>query len=711
MAAPELNRRHFLKLSASLAAAAAVTACGGGTTSPTATKSAGTSTTGTAAAPTTASASGAAPTLSVLQPTATAAAQASPAATVAAPTKFAESPMLADMVKAGKIPPVEQRLPSNPRVLKPRGDIGVFGNTWHRQYRGLSDRVGPTKLLEMPAIQWDAPDANTIRVIANWVEKWDQNADASQYTFYMRKGIKWSDGTELTTDDVTFWFNDIVQNPDLKIAPGGGGYSVYQRVNGEYKVATLNVIDKYTFSFKYVQPYPLLPILIAKLNGVGVGANAFIAPSKYLKQFLPKYADQAALNKVMADKKVQTWQDLWNSSSGIHEGPIAFWFLNPDLPVITPWKIVNPVPAEPVVMERNPYFWYVDPNGNQLPYIDRIEHTFIDNTDVLNLKIASGQIDMQYRNVSLGVYTFLKENEAKGNYKVQRWRAASTDAFFPNINAPDPVLAKLFDTADFRHALSIAIDRNSINQLVWNGLGKPRAASPITGSPEYDAELEKVWTEYDPKTANDLLDKLGLTKNPDGTRKRPDGQTLEITLEHINTPGSPDEDAVNRVKSYWDAIGVKTNVKYTERSLYTTHVNDGNIIMGQWGFDRCSVVKADPGRWLATIQDGPWAPQYGNWYNKAPYKQTEPPADHPIRKIWSLWDKTQVEPDETKRNALFQQLLGVHKQAPYAIGVVGDKVQPVVVSNNFHNMPDGFIADDTTRDYGLANPSQFYIKK
>jgi peptide/nickel transport system substrate-binding protein len=704
MASRGINRRQFLRLSAAVAAAGAVTACGGGSTAPTPTKPAtsGSTTASTPAAAASPTAAGAAPTLAVSNATST------PAAQAAAPTKFKESPALADMVKAGKLPPIEQRLPSNPRILKPRGDVGVYGGVWHRAYQGLSDRVGPTKLNEQMPMMWDAPDPNTIRLIANWVEKWDQNADATEYTFYMRKGIKWSDGTEVTTDDTSFWWNDMALNKD--IAPAQT-YSIRQRVGSDYKVGTLTVVDKYTFKVNYVQPYPLLPTLLAKSNGIGVGQTAFLAPSKYLKQFHPKYATPDALAKAAADKKVSTWQDLWGNAGAVAEGPIAFWFLNPDLPVIQPWKIVNPTPADPVVMERNPYFWYVDTDGNQLPYIDRVEHAFINNPDVLNLRIAGGQIDMQYRNVSLGSYTFLKENEAKGNYKVQKWRSASTDSFFPNINTPDKVLGKLFDTADFRHALSIAIDRKSINELVWNGLGKPRQASPIPGSPEYDPDLEKVWTEYDVKTANDLLDKLGLTKNADGTRKRPDGQTLGVTIEHQNLPGSPDEDAVIRVQTYWNAIGVKTNVKSVQRALYQEHVNNGDIQIGQWGFDRCSVVKADPGRWIATIPDGPWAPTYGNFYLQNTLKKDEPPQDHPIRKMWALWDQTQVEPDEVKRNALFQQLLGIHKQAPYAIGVVGEKVQPVIVSNSFHNMPDGYIADDTLRDYGLVNPSQFFIKK
>lgn len=701
----QLNRRNFLKLSASLAAAAAVTACGGsapGAPASEATKPAtGSATGGSTPAANPTSAGAPAPTIALSNATAT------PAAQAAAPTTYKEAPMVAEMVKAGKIPAIAQRLPANPRVIKPREDVGVYGGVWRRAYRGLSDRVGPTKLTEQPPIQWDAPDPNTIRLVANWVEKWETNADTSEYTFTIRKGLKWSDGTEVTTDDTKFWWDDVQLNKDIRPA---AAFAVRQRVGNEYKNGTLTVVDAQTFKVKYVQPYPLLPILIAKSNGDSVGQIAFLSPSKYLKQFHPKYASPDALVKAAADKKVPTWQALWGDA-GQMEGPIAFWFLNPDLPVITPWKIVNPTPADPVVMERNPFFAHVDTAGNQLPYIDRIEHAFIEQNDVLNLRIASGQIDMQYRNVSLGSFTFLKENEKKGNYTVKRWRSASTDAYFPNTNAPDKVLAKLFDTPEFRQALSIAIDRKNINELVWNGLGKARQASPIPGSPEYDADLEKMWVEYDPKKANDLLDKLGLTKNPDGSRKRPDGQPLEVTVEHIDPVGSPAEDAHNQVKKYWDAIGVKTNIKFVERSLYTQHVNNGDLQIGQWGFDRCSVVKADPGRWLGTIDDGPWAPNYGHWYAQNAYKKEEPPPEHPIRKIWALWEQTQVEPDEVKRNALFQQLLGIHKQAPYAIGTVGEKAQPVIVSNNFKGMPDGYIADDTLRDYGLVNPPQFWIKK
>lgn len=701
----KFSRRQFLTLSAALAAAAAVTACGstGGVAAPTAAPGGGTAAAGTTA-PTRAAgqptAAGAPPTVAVSQGQPTVAPQT-------APSTYKEAPQLAALVQQGKLPPVAQRLPQNPRVIKPLEEVGQYGGTWRRAYRGLSDRVGPGKLQEEYIIEWDAPDPNTIRLSPNWIEKWEANADASEYTFFMRKGLRWSDGSEVTTDDVKFWYDDIQGNKEIIPAPN---FAYRQRLGGQYKNATLTVVDKNTFKMKYQAPYPLLPILLAKQGGGLFQGPSFLAPSAYLKQFHPKYASPDQLAKAVADKKVATPLDLWGKA-GNQEGPINHWFLNPDLPVMGPWKISKPVPAEPVVMERNPFYFQVDSEGNQLPYIDTIEHSLFENNDVLNLRVAGGQIDMQMRHLSVGNFTFYKENEAKGKYRVMRWRAASTDAYFPNINAPDKGLAELFNTADFRQAMSIAINRAEINDLLWNGLGKPRQASPVSGSPEYDPEFEKTWVEYNPQKANQLLDGLGLQKGPDGFRRRKDGKVLEVTIEHTSIAGSPEDDQHQRVKRAWEAIGIKTNPKFVERSLYTEHVNNGEIEIGYWGFDRCSVVKADPGRWTGVIQDGPWAPVYGNWYSQEAFKKEEPPADHPIREVWRLWDATQTEPDEVKRNALFTQMLGIHRQHPYAIGVVGEKVVPAIVANNFRNFKEGYLNDDTLRDSGLIHPQQFFFKK
>jgi len=621
------NRRQFLSLTAAMAAGAAVVACGGTptttTTAPATTVGAGGSAAPSAApsvAPATRPAGSAAPSAAAISVNGGNATPSGGAATpsAAANKNYKDSPYLATQVSSGKIPAVAQRLPSNPRVLTPLQEVGQFGGTWRGAYRGLSDRVGPTKQVEENFIRWSAPDPTTIKLVANVPEKWETNGDASEYTFYLRQGMKWSDGSDVTTDDVKFCVEDVQYYKDIRPVPA---YYLRQRIGTEYKNATVTIVDKFTFKVKYAAPYPLLPIQMAKRGGDSTGQPGFIMPAAYLKKFHAKYASADELAKAAAAKKVATPADLWGKAGDL-EGAVPFWFLNPDLPVITAWKIATPTPAEPVVEERNPFFWQVDTAGNQLPYIDKIEYSLFDNNDVLNLRIASGQIDMQLRYVTVGSYTFYKENEAKGKYRTLKWTSASTDAYYFNITNPDPVLAKLYDMPEFRQAVSIAINREELNELVWNGLGEARQAAPVKGSPEYDAELEQVWTKYDPKAANDLLDKIGLKKGSDGFRLRPDGKLLELNVDQTDVAGSANDDQHQRVKKYWEAVGLKTNMKFLERSLYEARWHNSDVEVGAWGCDRCSVVKADPGRWLATISDGPWAPAYGAWYMQSADKDS-----------------------------------------------------------------------------------------
>jgi peptide/nickel transport system substrate-binding protein len=330
---------------------------------------------------------------------------------------------------------------------------------------------------------------------------------------------------------------------------------------------------------------------------------------------------------------------------------------------------------------------------------------------VLKLWIAQGKIDCQQRMVDIGAYTFFKENESKGDYRVLQWRSAETLTYYPNQNTADPVLADLFGKPEFREALNAAVNRKEISEVVFNGLNKPRQYSPVHGSPEYDPEMEQRWTEYDPQRSNVLLDQLGLAKGPDGVRLRPDGQPLEVAIEHSTPAGSPVNDMHEMVRRAWTAVGVKTSVKAVDRGLYMEHYRNGDMVIGYWGWDRASANKADPGRWLGYQDDGPWAPLWGHWYHDDPWKKEEPPADHWIRKLWSTWEQVRTEPDEAKGNALFMDILKTHRQAPVAVGIAGEAVSPWIVKNNFRNVKPGFIQDDTLRDYGLINPSQFFFKK
>jgi peptide/nickel transport system substrate-binding protein len=642
------------------------------------------------------------------------AARAAPLAS-AAPAQqgaYKESPMLADLVAAGELPPVEERLPTNPRVITPYNEVGEYGGTWRRAFKGLSDRWGPTKLNEEMAIEWDAPDPDTTNLVVNFISEWSQNEDATEYTFTLRDGLKWSDGVPITTEDVQFWYDEIfltnlLTKQDFYI-PGG--------VDME-----LEVVDELTWKVRFAVPNPLLPIRIAKSTGGMTGGPTMAAPKHYLYKYIPSLTDDQSLIDAAIEKYgVATWEELhFEGGPGDGRGPINFWFRNPELPIINAWRTKNSPLEDPYIMERNPFYHAVDTEGNQLPYIDTISHALFEDNQTLNLWIAQGLIDMQNRHLSTSDFTFFKENEAAGDYQVLLWKAASTHAFHPNICTLTLSLRELFDSAEFREALSIAIDRNEINDLIYNGVMEPRQASPVSGSPEFDPDFETRWTEYDPARANELLDGLGLSeRDGDGWRKRPDGETLSFRITYTDVLGLITPDEIQLVEDYWRAIGLQVSQEVVERSLYEQRVVSGDVEVGVWYVDRSSVVKADPGRYLGIVDDGPWAPLYAKWLeaqtwpdpSQYPEPTEEPPEGHPVREIRALWEQVKVEPDEATRNALFKQLLDIHKAHPYQIGTVGEDPQPVVVKNNFFNVGGGFISDDTLRNVGLLRPVQFFMR-
>ncbi|MBN1965906.1 MAG: ABC transporter substrate-binding protein [Anaerolineae bacterium] len=631
---------------------------------------------------------------------------------------YQEAPMLAELVAAGALPPVQDRLPVNPRVITPTIEVGTYGGVLRRAFKGLSDRWGPVKLSEEGAIQWDAPvpeEAPTL--VANYVSEWSQNEDATSFTFTLREGLKWSDGAPFTTEDVQFWYDHIFV-PQLMGRPGPLSVGVGE---GDEGIMQLEVVDELTWTITFTQPNPLLILRFGNDTMGLIAGPSMAAPKHYLEKFLGDQdtADQAMIDEAIAANGLTTWEELWFESAPMDgRGPINFFFRNPNLPIINPWRAVNTPLEDPWVMERNPYYHAVDTEGNQLPYLDGMSHALFQETETLNLWIAQGLIDMQQRHVSSADFTFFKENEEAGDYTVVLWRSASTNAFHPNISHPDPAIAAMFDTAEFREALSIAINRVELNELVYNGLLEPRQASPVTGSPNYDPEFESRWIEYDPERANALLDGLGYDqRDGEGYRLRPDGERLAFTITYTEALGAMNADEVGIVTSYWEALGIQVRQEVLERSLLEERNQAGDIEVGVWYVDRSSVVMGDPRRYTGVLTDSPWAPRYANYMAVMVYGNgvtttavAEPPEGHPVRRIAELWDTLQSEPDEATRNAMFQEILDIHKEHPYMIGTVGEDPAPVIVKNNVGNVGAGFINDDTMRNVGVARPKQFFIR-
>jgi peptide/nickel transport system substrate-binding protein len=626
--------------------------------------------------------------------------------------KFQEAPMLKKLVDAGTLPPIDQRIPKNPHVVTPLEKVGNYGGTWHRAFKGISDRFGMSKLHEEMAIKWDAPTADTVGLVANYIEKWTQNDNATEFTFTLREGLKWSDGHDFTTDDVKFYYDQCYIG---KLLQKKGYYTIKDK-DGKPVDMKLTVVDKLTWTVAFPVPNPLLVINIAKDTGGIITGPTMAAPAHYLKDYIPELtSDQSKIDAAMKAADVKTWQELWGAA-GNGEGTVLFWYRNPAVPTITAWRSVNTPDKDPYIMERNPYYHAVDTEGNQLPYIDQIENALFSDAAVYDLWVTQGKIDMDDRFVNPANFTLYKENEAKGDYRVLSWISAYTNAFFPNISHKDPAMRAIFDNADFRQAISIAINRQEINDLIYNGILNPRQASPVHGSPNYDAEFEAKWAEYDPEAAKALLDKMGMDKkDAQGYRLRPDGQPFSFKILHWFTTGESETDEIGQVVKYWQAIGLNVIQDPVERGLYGTRTQAGDVDMGYYRADRNSVVMADPQRYTAQNDDGPWAPLYGHWYTQQATGMSnllteEPPKDHPIRKVWELWDQTQKEADEAKRNALFKQLLDIHKEHPYMIGTLGEAPRPIIVSNKMFNVPDKRIWDDITRSLGYTNPMQYSFK-
>lgn len=655
-----MNRREFIRLTTLAGAGAAIAAC-----TP-------------AATPT--------PAPVATQPPAATAKPADPTKPPAA--KYKQAPMLDQLVKDGKLPAVEKRLPENPWVAATVQQIGKHGGLMRRAYQGASDRWGPTKIVDKGLVWYDKNLVSKPRL----AESWKVNADGTEWTFKLRKGTKWSDGHDFTSADVKWCLENVLKNKLLTPAlnttwtTGSGKTAVW---------AELTTPDDYTFTIKYAVPKPLLLLLIGRSN-----VNGMFAPGWYLKEFhMDLTSDKAALEAKVKASGQASWDLYWiNVASRFDQ--------NPDLPWMGPWVAKEALGKEIFTMVRNPYFFGVDSEGNQLPYIDQINHRQYSSAsmEVFKLWITNGEIDFQARQVPGGAadYTFFKQSETKGDYKVFKGVSSGHVAIQLNLATKNDKLRAVFNDRAVRLALSQAIDRTQINELVYAGLGTPRQYSPVKASPQYYEKLTTAYTKFDVAAANKMLDDAGYTaKDADGFRKYKDGSaTITFTIEGTDSAGTPGEDAVTQIVKMWAKVGIKAVYKYVERALYSTHYTANDIEAASWGGDRTVLPLSTEGIiFRGTQPDRPWAAGYGNWFNdNNAAGGVKPPDDHFIWKIWKIWDKVAVEPDPAKQNELFKQILDIWAEEIPMIGVLGELPSFCIVKNGLKNFLDGFPNDDPTGD-------------
>jgi peptide/nickel transport system substrate-binding protein len=385
---------------------------------------------------------------------------------------------------------------------------------------------------------------------------------------------------------------------------------------------------------------------------------------------------------------------------------------NPDLPSLDPWVIRTKPPSERFFFERNPYFHRVDPEGRQLPYIDRVVMV-VTGGALVPAKSAAGAADLQARGLRFSDYTFLRENERRSGYAARLWRTAkgSHIALFPNLNVNDPGWRQLFRDVRFRRALSLGINREEINQIVYFGLAIPGNNTVLPESPLFKPAYQERWAAFDPRRASALLDELGLNRrNPEGVRLMADGRPLEIIVE---TPGEDIEqtDVLQIVSEQWKRIGVKLYVKPSQRELLRNRVYAGETQMSVWsGIENGVPTAALPPDELApTAQVALHWPKWGQ-YHETHGKAGDAPDDEPAKQLLALTDAWRTASTAATREQIWHEMLEIWTDQIYTLGIISAVPQPVVVSRHLSNVPeDGVYNWDPGAQMGIYRTETFFF--
>ena len=674
-----ISRRKFLQLAALTGSGAAiVAACAPATPAPTkvpeATKAPATSAPAATAAP-----------AATKAPEATKA----PAPTAAPAAKYSESPKLNELVKAGKLPAVEQRLPAEPRVIKPFSEVGKYGGTQRGPAYGPKiGQLDTHALRRQPLVGWET-DLKTLT--PNLLKEYKASDDYKTWTLTLRKGLKYSDGSPLTTEDFVFWYEDILLNKELTPA-----VPTLWTINKE--VMKLTKVDDLTIKIEFAGPNPNFDLTMVR----AYETNTMYAPKAYLKQWHIKYNDKA--NDVAKTEKFETWAQAFAYHND-HTQAAA----DPKLPEITPWTLTKIDDLGNKYFDRNPYYWAVDTSGNQLPYIDSQLTVMVKDKDVRNLKLIAKELDNCGENpLPLSDFTLYKDNEAKGDYKVflfDNTRGGDV-GFGVNLNHKDPVLRKIFNTLEVRQALSLAINRKQINDVRAFGKGLIRQATIPPSVSFYEDWMGNHFIEYDVAKAGSLLDGAGLKMGADGkTRVRSDGKPLEIVMETWEEFAPFAE----MVAEMWTKVGVKTTLKQEERSLWDQRVAANEIDSFAYPYDSVaepvlrsnSMSRIRPG---ADYQMQLWKA----WFNSAGKQGEEPPQEY--KDLYALCDKFAIaKPGSADYMKLGKDIATQYTKSLIAFGAyLGPRV--IIFSNKLGNVPTkGTFAND----YGFWDPyqgQQWYFK-
>ena len=630
-----------------------------------------------------------------MQPLLTAAALA-----CAVPTAFAfsEAPALAKAVQEKKLEPVAKRLPEKPEIIQPVQKIGTYGGTLRTAMRSNNDQNSITRIISGQGLVRWRMDFNG--VLPNVAESWTLSPDGSEYTFHLRRGMRWSDGSAFTADDVLFAMNDLLFNKQF-----------YSAAPSQYVVkdtpAQVTKIDDVTVRFKFAGAnLGFLDQLATPL-----GQHPAMYPKAYCGQFHPKYNPK--LNELLAKEKAKDWPTLMRIKCGDIEIPTRWG--NPEKPTLDAWILKEPYngSATRVVLERNPYFWQVDSSGQQLPYLDRVQFQVISEVETIILAAINGQLDYQHRHI-FGIQNrpVLAENAPKGHYKIMALpgTGANSVGLWLNQSTKNAKLRPLMRNKDFRIALSLITDRKEVNDIVYLGQGMPWQIGPLKQSKWYNSKLGTQYLSHDLARANALLDKLGLAKrDADGFRLYPDGGRVSIGAI-VSIAQTNQVESLELIRKQWAKAGIELVIQSSERSLFYDRANtneyDISVDIVPGGMDITmnprAVVSIHPQESRMSL---PWA----RWYLSAGKQGEEPPES--MKQRMKLFEQWQSAATPEQADKLFRQVLDIAADEFEVIGVIRSPNDTAIRAQKLQNVYEQMLISWTYPNPAPALPQQWFFSR
>lgn len=599
------------------------------------------------------------------------------------PLTYHEAPELAALVAAGKLPPVAERLPENPAVVPPVERIGKYGGAWRTLAGDGNDLQMNFRNGYEPLLRWDRSGRNVIPGVA---ESYEVQENGRTYVFHLRKGMKWSDGHLLTSEDFVFVVQDIM--PRIAIC----GFPLnWIKVNGE--LPKCDAPDPLTVVYRFPAPYGAFPQTLACQ---GVQRQLFM-PKHYLTQFLDTYTSVSVITAIARKSGFVQWQEFFMRCCDHNR--------NPDLPTVAPFHLRNVMPAAVCVAVRNPYYWKVDPEGNQLPYLDEIRFTMVFDTTILNLKAMNGEVDFQMRRIDSGNFTLFREKGRELGYRTLLALSTNPVCVFFNQWSTDPEIRPILQDRHFRQALAFAINRKEVVDLIYTGLAEPSGGFIVPEDPYYLPEFGKANTQYDPAKSNSLLDEIGMKRGADGFRRFPDGKPFHRVIEVCPSEEGINADLWQLVVDYWRDIGLQFTLKFLYPTLAYQEGCSGNWDF--WGYANASLHWGVDGAWKVPLANFSYMAPLNGLYYQTQGRRGEKP-DPEMQHLVDLFTEMRATGNEQRRLELGHVILKQWADECYVAGIARSPLV-AIIANRFRNVPEKFVYDYQLKSPGYMNIEQFFI--